>query len=286
MSLITEPWQSGLVARAGVALLIVGILGGVIGVFVVVRGLSFTVEAFAHTAFPGAVLATAAGGSIVLGGLAAVLVTAVAIALAMRSDRISDDAAISVVFTGLFAVGAILFTTLGPFDRDITSFLFGSLLGADRRDLVMLSAGALLVGAALWALRRPLILTSFDPAFASVVGTRPGRVQLALLGLVGVSVVIAVQAVGNMLVLAMLVIPAATARLLTRRLPATFAVSVAAGVLATLIGFYVSYYASAATGACVVLAAVALLLIAALARPLIRRGRSVAVGGAAAPTSA
>ena len=84
----------------------------------------------------------------------------------------------------------------------------------------------------------------------------------------------------------MLVIPAATARLLTRRLPATFAVSVAAGVLATLIGFYVSYYASAATGACVVLAAVALLLIAALARPLIRRGRSVAVGGAAAPTSA
>lgn len=284
MNLLTEPWQSGLVARAGIALLIVGVLGGIIGVFVVLRGLSFTVEAFAHTAFPGAVLATAAGGSIVLGGLAAVIVTAAAVALAMRSDRVSDDAAISVVFTGLFALGAIMFATLGPFDRDITSFLFGSLLGTNDRDLAMLSAGALLVSAALWMLRRPLILTSFDPNFASAIGVRAAGVQFVLLGLVGVSVVIAVQAVGNMLVLAMLVIPAATARLVTRRLPATFVVAVVAGVLSALVGLYASYYASAATGACVVLAAVGLLVVAALFNAARSRGRSVAMRRAAAST--
>lgn len=285
MNVLTEPWQSGLVARAGLALLIVGVLGGVIGVFVVLRGLSFTVEAFAHTAFPGAVLATAAGGSIVLGGLAAVVVTAAAIALAARSERVSDDAAISVVFTGLFALGAILITTLGPLDRDITSFLFGSLLGTDDRDLLMLSAGALVVSATAWALRRQLVVTSFDAAFASTIGVRATRVQFILLGLVGVSVVIAVQAVGNMLVLAMLVIPAATARLVTRRLPAMFAVAVVAGVMSALIGMYTSYYASVATGACVVLAAVGLLVAAALVSTALRRGRSVAVRRASASSA-
>jgi ABC-type Mn2+/Zn2+ transport system permease subunit len=285
VNVLTEPWQSGLVARAGLALLIIGVLGGVIGVFVVLRGLSFTVEAFAHTAFPGAVLATAAGGSIVLGGLAAVIVTAAAIALAARTERVSDDAAISVVFTGLFALGAILMTTLGPFDRDITSFLFGSLLGTDDRDLMMLSAGAVVVSATLWALRRPLVATSFDPSFASAIGVRATRVQFILLGLVGVSVVIAVQAVGNMLVLAMLVIPAATARLVTRRLPAMFVLAIGAGVLSALIGMYTSYYASVATGACVVLAAVGLLVIAALVTAAMRRGRSVTVRRAAASSS-
>lgn len=283
MSTLTEPWQSALVARAGIALLIVGVLGGLIGVYVVMRGLSFTAEAFAHTAFPGAVLATAAGGSVALGGLAAVLVAAGAIALTARSDRISDDAAISVVFTGLFAVGAILLSTLGPFDRDVTSFLFGSLLGTTDTDLVVLAVGAGAVCLALWMMRRPLIATSFDPDFASAVGTRRGAVQLALLALIGVSVVITVQAVGNMLVLAMLVVPAATARLVTRRLRSTFVVSVLVGVAAALIGLYVSYYASVATGACVVLSTVALFVLAAAASRLTGRLRpSAPVTGAAA----
>ncbi len=273
---VAEPWTSGLVARAGLALIAVGLLGGLVGVFVVIRGLAFTTEAFAHTAFPGAVLAVAAGGSLLLGSLVAVVVAAAAVAIAARGDRTSDDTAISVVHTGLFAMGALLLAALGPLDRDVTSFLFGSVLGVGTRELVAIAVGGALVLAVLWTQRRALIATSFDRESARALGVGANHVEMVLLIALAVTVVLLVQSVGNMLVVAMLVTPAATARLVTRRITSTVIAAVGFGVGAAVAGLYVSYYAGLAAGPAVVLTATALLIVVACARAI--RGRLVLAG--------
>lgn len=266
MSWLIEPWQSGIVARSGIALVIVGVLGGVLGVFVVIRDMAFTTEAFAHTAFPGAVLAAAAGESLLLGGLAAVLAAAAGMLLAARSDRVSDEAAVSVVFTGLFAVGALALALLGPLDRDVTSFLFGSLFATTTADLVTLGIAAVAILAVLWALRRPLVAASFDRDFARSAGMRVGHTDLAVTALLAVGVVAAFQTVGNVLVLALFVTPAVTARALTGRLGSAITLAAAIGVLSALLGLYVSYHASVAAGASVVLTATSLLLVVLVVR--------------------
>lgn len=274
---VTEPWTSGLVARAGLALIAVGLLGGLVGVFVVIRGLAFTTEAFAHTAFPGAVLAVAAGGSVLVGSLLAVLVAAGGIALTARGDRTSDDTAISVVYTGLFALGALLLATLGPLDRDVTSFLFGSVLGVGNRELAAIAVGGALVLAVLWTQRRALVASSFDRESARTLGIGAGHAETVLLATLAVTVVLLVQSVGNMLVVAMLVTPAATARLSARHVASTVVVAVCLGVGAAIVGLYVSYYAGIAAGPAVVLTATAHLVLVACLRAA-RFGRFATAG--------
>ena len=267
MSLLTDPWGTELVTRAGIELTLIGILGGVLGVFVVVRGLPYTVEAFAHTVLPGAVLAVALGGSIVLGGLAAAAAAAIGIALASRYAAVSEDTAVGVVFTGLFALGVLLASALGPLDRDVSSFLFGSVLGVSREDLSASAVVTLVVLVAVAALWRPLVATAFDREAASGDGVRIAALDAALLALIALAVVVAVRAIGNVLVLAMFVAPAASARLVCRRLPATVATSVGYGLAAGIGGLYLSFHAGLAAGASVVLVATGLFAVTWLASP-------------------
>lgn len=275
MSWLTDPWATDFVTRAGLELTLVGVLGGVLGVFVVLRGLPYTVEAFAHTVFPGAVLAAVLGGSIVAGGAAAGLAAAAGITLAARSPRTSDETAIGVVFTGMFALGVLLASALGPLDRDIASFLFGNVLGVDTGDLVASAAIAALVLGVLFAIRRPLLAGSFDRD-TGAAGRRVTTVDIVLLGAIALAVVVSIRAIGNVLVLALFVTPAATARLVARRVPTMIAASVAFGVAAGIGGLYLSYHAGVAAGGSVVLVATGLFLLTWLASPrggLIRRLR-------------
>lgn len=267
MSWLTEPWSTELVTRAGLELMIVGIVGGALGVFVVVRGLPYTVEAFSHTIFPGAILAAAFGGSIIVGGLIAGLVAAAGILLASRSARTSDETAIGVVFTGMFAAGVLLASALGPLDRDVTSFLFGSLLGVSRTDLVISALVGAAILAALVAARRPLISSSFDREAAAGSGVRTTRIDGLLLLLLALAVVVSVRAIGNVLVLAMFVTPAATARFVCRRIGATIAAAILFGIAAGLGGLYVSYYAGVAAGGAVVLVSTGLFALTWLVSP-------------------
>jgi manganese/iron transport system permease protein len=267
MNWLTDPWATELVARAGIELALVGVVGGALGVFVVVRGLPYTVEAFSHTIFPGAVLAAALGGSIVVGGLIAGLVAAAGILLAGRSTRTGDETAIGVVFTGMFALGALLVSALGPLDRDVTSFLFGSLLGVSRADLAVSAVVGVAIVATLVAIRRPLVASSFDRDAAAASGVHTAAVDAVLLVMLALAVVVSVRAVGNVLVLALFVTPAATARLVCRRLGTTIALAVCAGVAAGVGGLYVSYYAGVAAGGAVVLVATALFAVTWLASP-------------------
>jgi manganese/iron transport system permease protein len=267
VSWLTEPWSTELVARAGIELVLVGIVGGVLGVFVVVRGLPYTVEAFSHTIFPGAVLAAAFGGSIVIGGLIAGLVAAAGILLAGRSARTGDETAVGVVFTGMFAAGALLASALGPLDRDLTSFLFGSLLGVSRTDLLVSALVGAAVLAVLLVIRRPLIASSFDREAAAAAGVPTAGIDGVLLVLLALAVVVSVRSIGNVLVLAMFVTPAATARLVCRRLGATIALAACFGIAAGVGGLYVSYYGGVAAGGAVVLVATALFALTWLVSP-------------------
>lgn len=266
-SWLADPWSSGLVVRAALELVVVGVVSGAIGVFVVVRGLAFTGEAFAHAVFPGAVIASILGGSIVAGALACGLAAAVCVALIGTVRVLNEDSAVGVVFTGTFALGALLLSRETFPSRDLESFLFGSLLGVSREDLWLTAAVAAVVLVWVAALWRPLVLSSFDRAAAAAAGYRLGALDAALLVLLALTVVVAVQAIGNVLVLAMLVTPAATARLLCRRVATTAAAAAALGVSAGIIGLYASWYLEIAAGAAVVLAATAQLVLALLLAP-------------------
>jgi len=270
MSWITDPWSTELVTRAGLELVLIGALGGALGVFVVVRGLPFTVEAFSHAIFPGAVIAAALGGSIVLGGLVAAVAAAVGMALAARHLGTGDETAIGVVFTGMFAAGALLLAALGPLDRDVTSFLFGDLLGVTRTDLVVTAIVAAGIGLLVTIVRRPLVASSFDPEAAAAAGVRVERLDLLLLCVLALAVVVSVRAVGNVLVLALFVTPAASARLVCRRLSTTMALAIALGVASGVGGLYVSFHARVAAGGAVVLVATGLFVLTWLVSP--RRG--------------
>ena len=267
MNWLTAPWGTELVTRAGLELVIVGVVGGALGVFVVVRGLPYTVEAFSHTIFPGAILAAAFGGSIVIGGLIAGFAAAAGILLAARSSRTSDETAIGVVFTGMFATGALLASALGPLDRDVSSFLFGSLLGVSRTDLAISALVGAAVLAVLLATRRQLIASSFDREAAAGAGVRVVGIDGLLLILLALAVVVSVRAIGNVLVLAMFVTPAATARLVFRRVGTTIAAAVCSGVGSGVGGLYLSYYGGVAAGGAVVLVATGLFALTWLASP-------------------
>jgi manganese/iron transport system permease protein len=264
---IAEPWRTGLVQHAAIELGMVAVVGGVIGVFVVVRGLAFTGEAFGHAIFPGAVIAYMLAGSIALGSLACALAAAALVALVSTARELTEDTAVGVVFSGAFALGAVLLATVNDPTRDLNSFLFGSLLGVSREDLVLTAVVAGVVLLALAGLWRPLVLSSFDPVSAAAAGVRLVRVNLVLLVLLAMTTVIAVQAIGNVLVLAILVTPAVTARLLCRRLLPTVLTAVALGWSAALIGIYLSWYRDLAAGASVVMAATGQLVLAALLSP-------------------
>ena len=263
--------------RALLELLFVGVLGAVLGCWIVLYRLAYSAESLAHALFPGLVVAALVGLPLLAGAAGGVLLGAAGIALATRLPGISRDVAVAVVVTTLFGLGALL--ALAPASPPgLQSLLFGDLLGVSRGDL--LAAGGL-AGASLVALRvlhRPLLAAGFDRTSASALGVRPVAVDLALLALVATAVVVGVQGLGNLLVLASLIGPAACARLVGRRVARMMAVAIALAIACAVVGLYVSYYASVAAGASVAGTTVAAYLVV-LALSALRRAGRVATTG-------
>lgn len=253
--------------RAILAIIIVGLVCGVIGVFVTLRGLAFMGDALAHAIFPGVVIAFVLGGNFLIGALIAATLVSLGIGVIGQSGRLSNDTAIGVLFAGAFALGIAIISTQQTFARDVTSFLFGSILGVGRGDLLLSGAIGLGVLLLMLVFRRELTTVAFDRTFAASIGMNLwGWDQLFLL-LLSLSIVVSLQTVGNILVLAMLVTPAATARLLTDRLPVTIGLAAIIGAVSGVVGLYLSYYASMASGASVVLVATAIFAFAVLFAP-------------------
>jgi ABC-type Mn2+/Zn2+ transport system permease subunit len=224
---VLEPWSHGFMQRALAELVLIGVVGGVLGCWVVVYELSYSAESLAHALLPGLVVAAL-----------------------LRLPEIGGDTAVAVVITGLFGLGVVL--ALSPdTPPGLNGLLFGDLLGVSQLDLAFAAALAAAALAALVILHRLLLAVGFDRSNARPFGASPLVADIGLLVLVAVAILIGVQALGNLLVVAVIVGPPATARLFARRMVSIMVLAAALAIAASVTGLYVSYYASTAAGASV-----------------------------------
>ena len=267
MDALTEPLELAFMQRALLAALVIAVVGGVVGTFVVLKGLAFIGDALAHAAFAGVATAFVLGGSIYLGSVVAAIITALAIGFVSRRGRVSFDTAIGILFVGAFSFGILLISASRSYTVDLFSFVFGDVLGVGWHDVGIMAGLAALVLALVALFYRELLFTAYDPTMAAASGVPVAAVQYGQLALLALTTVIAIKVVGIVLVVAMLVTPAATAQLLVRRVPAMMAVGSLCGAVATVAGLYLSYYANVASGAAIVLVATVMFLAALLFSP-------------------
>lgn len=267
MGWLTDPLAYDFVLRALAEVLIMGATCGAIGAYVIVRRLAFIGDAISHAVFPGIVLAYLAGASIFVGAMATGLLTALGIAIVARGGRIREDAAIGIFFAAAFAIGIVLISTRQTYQGDLTAFLIGNLQGVAVGDIVFSAVVGLIVLAVLAVLHKELLLTSFDRTLAVALGYPVFLLDALLLALLTVTIVVSIQAVGIILVLAMLVTPAATARLLVDRFVPMIIIGSIIGAVVGLLGYYLSFHLGTASGGTIVLVATALFVIAFVASP-------------------
>jgi manganese/iron transport system permease protein len=267
ISWLTDPFQDAFMRRALIEVLVMGMVTGALGAFVVVRGLAFIGDALSHAVFPGIVVAFIVGQSLFVGGLIFGLATSLGIGVVSRNRRISEDTAIGVLFAGAFALGVTLISTQHSYTKDLASFLFGNVLGVSPSDLWVAAGLGSAVLALIALFYKELLLNAFDPAMAAAMGYPTFLLDLLLLALITVTIIVALPAVGNILVLAMLVTPAATARLVTDRFSLMIALGGALGAAFGAIGLFVAYRANVAAGGTIVLTGTAVFAAAFLLSP-------------------
>jgi manganese/iron transport system permease protein len=284
-----SPFTVPYMQRALVEVLVLGALAGAVGVLVVLRRLAFVGDALTHTVFPGLVIAHLLGRSLLAGALAFGVLTAVLLTTMGSHRRVGDDAALAILLTSFFSLGVVLISRTRGFTADLTVFLFGRVLAVDGTDLAQTLAVAAVVALVLAALHKELVLRAFDPEAAAAMGYRTRVLDLVLNLLIALVVVAAVEAVGTVLVIAMIVVPAAAARLLTDRVAAMTVLACLLGAAGGWLGLATSYEVSVehdlrlAAGATIVVVLVGLFLLAAASVPLRRRlGRDRVAGEAGA----
>jgi ABC-type Mn2+/Zn2+ transport system permease subunit len=260
---LADPWTGEIMRRAFAEVVLLGIAGGAIGCWIVLNELSYGAESLPHAMFPGLVIAALAGAPLLVGGSAGLVGAALVIALATRTPLIGRDSAIAVVVTALFGLGVLL--ALSPASpQSVQSLLFGDILAITRNDLIAAAALTVVVVVALRLLHTRLLVVSFDRTTANALGVPPARADVALLMLLALSVLIAVQALGNLLVVALLIAPPAAARLLARRMLPMMAIAAALAIASGIAGLYLSYHLRTAAGGSIALAMVATYLLAAI----------------------
>lgn len=229
------------------------IVCGVVGTFVVLRGMAFIGDAVAHAVFPGLAVAFVVGGNLVIGGSVAGVLTAVLVAMFSQNRRLKEDAIIGVFFVAAFALGIVVISQAPGYAGSLQQFLFGSITGIPDSDLYVVGGTGILVLAAIFLFHKEFVTISLDRESARAMGVPVFWLDLVLYVLVTLAVVISVQTIGNILVLALLVTPAATARLLTDRLGVMMLLAPILGGVAALIGLYVSWSWDLPTGGTIVL---------------------------------
>lgn len=260
MSTLLEPFQFPFMVDAMLVGLAVGAVCSVLSCFLVLKGWSLMGDAISHAVLPGIVLAYAIGIPLGVGAFGSGLLCAVLTGYVKTNSRVKEDTVLGVVFTGLFAVGLVLFTKVES-DLHLDHILFGNILGlapGDLRDTLIVGGVTLAI---VLALRRDLLLFCFDPAHARALGLRTSFLYYLLLSLLAVTIVVSLKAVGIILVIAMLVTPGCIAYLLTDRFHRMLLIAAASAMGSSVLGVYVSFFLNASTGACIVLIQAALFLV-------------------------
>ena len=265
ISYVIEPFQYGFMLRALGVAIIVSITCPLVGVFVITRGYGFMGDAMAHSIFPGMVLALIVGLSPWYGMLPAALVFAFLIGFVIRKTGIQVDAAIGILFASLFALGIILISLFGSHvSVNLEDILLGQILAATTGDILVTLGVALLTLLIFAGYFKELVFVSFDPVGAEVAGIRVAWIDYLLLGLISVVIVVTIQAVGVILVLAMLIAPAAAATLAADRVLRIIGYGIFFALIASITGLYASYYGNLPSGASIALSSGLIFAIVAL----------------------
>ena len=262
-----EPLQFSFILRALTAAVVVGVVCSVLGTYVVLRGMAFFGDALAHTILPGVVIAFLIGWPLAVGALIFGILTALGIGMLTDRGLLKEDTAIGVVFAGFFALGVALLSATGNYTVDLAHFLFGNLLGVSAVDLVVTAVLGVLVLLTIFLFYKEFLVISFDLNLAKTLRLPTTFLRYLLLVLIAVTIVVSLQVVGIALMLAMFVTPAATASLITHRLPPMMVVAAAIGAFSGICGVYASYYFDVASGPAVVLVATTLFIIVFLFAP-------------------
>ena len=253
VELLAEPMSYDFMARAMATVLVASVVCAVLSCWLVLVGWSLMGDAVSHSVLPGVVLAYVVGAPFALGAVVFGVLAVGLIGFVRDTSRVKEDAAIGIVFTSLFALGLVL-VSVTPSQTDLNHIVFGNLLGVSSGDLLQIVVLGAVVVAVLLLKRRDLTLYAFDPTHAHAVGLNPRLLGGLLLGLLALTAVVALQAVGVVLVVAMLVIPGATAYLLTDRFSRMLVIAPVLAAACGAVGLYASYYLDTASGATVVLA--------------------------------
>ncbi|MFI5845245.1 anchored repeat-type ABC transporter permease subunit [Catenuloplanes sp. NPDC051500] len=243
------------------------VMCGVVGCYVVLRGMAFIGDAVAHAVFPGLAVAFVLSGSLVLGGIAAGVITALLVAVFAQNRRIKEDSVIGIFFVAAFALGIVIISRAPGYAGSLQQFLFGSITGIPDRDLLVVGGTGLVLVLAVALLHKELVAVTLDREMARALGLPVFWLDVTLYVLVTLAVVMAVQTIGNILVLALLVTPAAAARLLTDRLIVMMLLAPAIGALSALVGLYLSWSWDLPVGGTVVLVLTGVFLLAYLLAP-------------------
>jgi ABC-type Mn2+/Zn2+ transport system permease subunit len=270
--LLLEPLSYAFMVRGLLAVLLVGIVCAAVGTYMVLRGMAFFGDALAHAILPGVAVGYLAGGGaqgpLFWWALVAAVLTSIGIGALSRATHLKEDTAIGIVFAGMFALGIALISTVRSYSIDLVHFLFGDVLGVSSADLLWMGFfGGLIIVIVLLFYKEFLVL-SFDPTLAATLRLPARFLEYLLLVLIAVAIVVSLKTVGVTLMVAMLITPAATASLLSRRLPVLMVLAAIIGALSGLIGLYLSFYVNVASGSAIVLTCTAIFALVWLGRTL------------------
>jgi manganese/iron transport system permease protein len=262
MNWLFQPLAYEFMQRGLLASTIVGILCAMMGTYVVLRGMAFLGDALAHAILPGVAIAYLLHGNLLIGALIAAVVIALGIGLFSRQGTIKEDTAIGILFAAALSLGVALISSIQTYAVDLSHILFGNVLGVSSLDLWLTAGLGLVILLAVVLLYKPFLIISFDSILAATLRLPAELLRNLMLVLLAMTVVVSLQTVGVGLAAAMLVTPAATAYLLTRRLASMMIVSAMLGALSSIVGLYLSFYLNIVSGSAIVLTATTFFLLA------------------------
>ena len=266
LDLLLEPLQYEFMTRALITTVIAAVVCALLSCWLVLIGWSLMGDAVSHSVLPGVVLAYIVGAPFALGALVFGLLSVALIGVVREKSRIKEDAAIGIVFTTLFAIGLVMISVT-PSQTDLTHIIFGNILGISSNEMVQIGVLAVIAFVVLLLKRRDLTLFAFDPSHAHAIGLNPRMLGALLLGTLALTAVVALQVVGVILVVALLIIPGATAHLLTDRFGRMLVIAPILSAACSVVGIYLSYWVDAASGGLVVVVQGAVFLLVFLFSP-------------------
>ncbi|HVN54749.1 MAG TPA: metal ABC transporter permease [Anaerolineaceae bacterium] len=278
MNLFVEPFVNNIfMQRALIAGILVSISCGIVGTYVVLRGLAFIGDALAHGVLPGIAVAMLLGIPGIYGAALGAVVMIAGISLITRKSRLSSDTAIGLLFVGMLALGVVIVSRSNSFSGDIVRVLFGEILGIDNQAVIIQLIATLVIGVTAWICARPFLLLCFSPEQAQVAGFSAKLYHNIMLALIALAVIVSFQTVGTLLVFGMLLAPAGTGALIARRIEAMIAWAAGIGSISVYFGLLISYYFNLAAGSTIVLVAVTIFFVVLTAKN-IQESRKQTVG--------